>query len=67
MKKIIILLACAVFAGHLAHGEMRKESYALSEAVQYALGNNPRLAALHKDIEIENYTIDEAKGAGRYL
>ncbi|GBD96324.1 MAG TPA: TolC family protein [Nitrospirae bacterium] len=61
-KALVLLTLCAVFTGHLAHGEMRKESYTLSEAVQYALRNNPRLAALHKDIEIENYTIDEAKG-----
>ncbi|MEC4686446.1 MAG: TolC family protein [Nitrospirota bacterium] len=70
MKEIIMLLTCAVFAGnlasgHLAYGEMRKESYTLSEAVQYALENNPRLAALQMDIEIEDYSIDEAKG-GRF-
>ena len=67
MKKIIMLLTCAVLAGilasgHPAHGEMRKGPYTLSEAVEYALENNPGLAALRMDIEIENYDIDEARG-----
>lgn len=63
MKKVIVLLVIwAAFAGHPAYGEPPNKSYTLSEAVEYALRNNPRLAALHMDIEIEDYAIDEARG-----
>ncbi len=59
---LVLLAVLAVFAEFSAYGDVLKESYTLSEAVQYALKNNPRLAALHKDMEISTYTIDEAKG-----
>ena len=62
MRKVIVLLTIWAVAGHSAYGETQNKSYSLSEAVEYALRNNPRLAALHMDIEIENYAIDEAKG-----
>ncbi|NIR18212.1 MAG: TolC family protein, partial [Desulfobacterales bacterium] len=39
-----------------------KNSYTLSEAISYALMNNPGVTVSRKDVEIENYNIREAKG-----
>jgi len=62
-KTLVVLAVCAVFTGHVAYGEAGNKTYTLSEVVEYALRNNARLAALHKAIEIETYTVGEAKGA----
>lgn len=60
----IAVLACLILLSDAAFADTEKASYTLSEAVDFALKNNPGLAASDKDREIETYGVEMAK-AGR--
>lgn len=45
----------------LRAGEMTKTSYTLSEVIEFALKNNPKIIQSGKDVEIGTYGISEAK------
>ncbi|MCL5024361.1 MAG: TolC family protein [Nitrospirae bacterium] len=60
MKKLLVIM-CLILLPDAALADADAVPYALSEAVDFALKNNPRLAASGKDVEIETYGIDRAK------
>lgn len=60
MKKFTFLTLCFLMISDAALAD-EKISYTLSEAVEFALQNNPGLAVSGKEIEIEAYGIERAK------
>ncbi|GAB4387658.1 MAG: TolC family protein [Thermodesulfovibrionales bacterium] len=55
------LAACALLS-LLPLAQARAETYTLAEAVHYALAHNPGLAASGKVVEMEGYSVMEARG-----
>lgn len=65
MKKMLVLISL-LFMTITAYAEefsniQDKTSYTLSESIQFAIQNNPRILQSSKDVEIETYGISEAK------
>lgn len=62
MKKIFFFL-CVVLAVETVFADMNKNTLTLSEAVSFALKNNPGIIASGKDIDLTALGVDSAKGA----
>lgn len=60
MKKILVFIFL-LFVSSTVYAEMNKTSYTLSEAIEFAIKNNPRIIQSSKDVEIKAYEISEAK------
>lgn len=60
MKKMLIFISL-LFVSSTAYAEMNKTSYTLSDAIEFAVKNNPRIIQSSKDVEIGTYGISEAK------
>ncbi|MEW6740790.1 MAG: TolC family protein [Nitrospirota bacterium] len=60
MKKLLIFISL-LFVSSTAYAEMNKTSYTLSDAIEFAVKNNPRIIQSSKDVEIGTYGISEAK------
>lgn len=73
MKKSLIVILLLIMSGtayaqepsknrrFVEAGQMNKSSFTLSEAIEFALKNNPGFIRSGKDVEIETYGISEAK------
>jgi len=60
IKKMLIFISL-LFVSSTAYAEMNKTSYTLSDAIEFAVKNNPRIIQLSKDVEIGTYGISETK------
>lgn len=61
MKKIFIFMLLLSISGTAYAGDLSKTSFTLSEVIEFAIKNNPRIIQSGKDVEIEGYRISEAK------
>lgn len=60
MKKTSVFISL-LFLSSTAYAEMNKTSYTISEAIEFAMKNNPGIIQSGKDVEIGTYGISEAK------
>lgn len=60
-KLMIFILLLLLFMSSIAYAEINRTSYTLSDAIEFALKNNPRIIQSSKDVEIGTYWISEAK------
>lgn len=63
MKKMLIFISLlfVTITVYAEAGDMNKTSYTLSDAIEFAVKNNPRFIQSSKDVEIGTYGISEAK------
>lgn len=61
--KMILVFILLLFMSSTVYAEMTKTSYTLSEAIGFALKNNPKITKSNKDIEIGTYGIIGAKAS----
>ena len=62
MKRLTLLTICLLMISDIA-GAAEKMSFTFSEAVEFALQNNPGLSASGKEVEIDAYEIKKAEAA----
>ncbi|MDA8079883.1 MAG: TolC family protein [Nitrospiraceae bacterium] len=62
MKKVIILLFM-IFMAETAVAETKKNTFTLTEAISFALKNNPGILAAEKEIDLTALGVDAAKTA----
>ncbi|MBI5055670.1 MAG: TolC family protein [Nitrospirae bacterium] len=60
--KMVFITLCVILASHTAFAADDAKSFTLKEVIEFGLKNNPNIIQASRNIEIETYGIDKAKG-----